>query len=796
LKISIIPPNDNTPFLGIFLVKKNLSFYYNRFGIFIILFDNLFLMVQRFCTQCGNALKENAQFCGNCGNKAQITNQVADPVYQPNRAQSLLQSTPSEKKSKLPAKKIAAIIVIILIIICGGIFFALPKLGIRAFSSTHTQSGSAQTGTIPANLSNTQKYSFGSIRDISNGYALTMDPVMVNNDITLEKSMTYSKQVDGKYEGTLTLHFTNSGNSGLMQYQESIPKSFASDIKSLSFSVPPDRIIRSDPVVAWNKNVKGSMDIIVTSSEKKSGDDARFAADDILINSSLSECGKLAEPRDQFVCALETTRKYRDSPALKKYLSDLDLSQGTNAAVSAVANRNPDKTCGRLMDEQEALACRKAAFMMYVRDCNDGPAESRPDCIRKNLWQINNYHTIIGACEFITDPALKAECSGSVDAGYCGKITNPDLHNKCLVHAAHKKADVSLCTGVSDTILRDLCTEQVSLAKNDQSVCNGIKDAEQRNSCIGQIAANKGDIHICDTITDPESKSACVLAAGFSATMSGKTEHFQDLSICNTDEMKTNKELHDLCIGMVAAHTVNPDLCEQIEDESSRDTCFLALSLLGDTSVCTRIADDYERDSCVEIIAEGTRDSSLCDDIQLDELKAECKNNTKHGVAAVQVLKPEQVAEVTKTARGGSTNPAGSVCSSPAFKLAMKFTTADADAASGDTDHCYQAIAVNLGDLSMCNNIQRGAPMTKCYMMIAANKGDSSICHQIPDTPDPQAYLTADCLMEVARKTRDPAVCAELKKVSINRMFIGEISQQSCLQQLANDRIAPGGNTI
>lgn len=128
-------------------------------------------------------------------------------------------------------------------------------------------------------------------------------------------------------------------------------------------------------------------------------------------------------------------------------------------------------------------------------------------------------------------------------------------------------------------------------------------------------------------------------------------------------------------------------------------------------------------------------------------------------------------------------DPLGSACTSPA---------AGALGPAGlDEDHCYQQVAVNSGDIELCKKIQRGAPMTKCYLLIAVKNGDSSICSQIPASPDPQAYLPADCLWEVALKTGDPAVCDEFGTTKISRMFIGEISRDACLAKVGGGTASP-----
>ena len=126
--------------------------------------------------------------------------------------------------------------------------------------------------------------------------------------------------------------------------------------------------------------------------------------------------------------------------------------------------------------------------------------------------------------------------------------------------------------------------------------------------------------------------------------------------------------------------------------------------------------------------------------------------------------------------------PLGSVCTSPAAKILRP--------AGLDQDHCYQQVAVNAGDLSLCDKIKRGAPMTKCFMLIAAKQNDPALCNQIPTTSDPQAYLKIDCLWEVATVNNNPAACQAMGTQKLSRMFIGEMSQQTCLA-----RLAKGGST-
>jgi hypothetical protein len=138
-------------------------------------------------------------------------------------------------------------------------------------------------------------------------------------------------------------------------------------------------------------------------------------------------------------------------------------------------------------------------------------------------------------------------------------------------------------------------------------------------------------------------------------------------------------------------------------------------------------------------------------------------------------------------------SPPASICSSPAVSLVLQSMAEPGK--ESDRDHCYQAVAVEMGDTSLCWNIDRGAPKTKCFLLIAAKKNDPGICNEIPDTSDIQAYLPLDCQWEVAMKNNNKAACEAMGNQRISRMFIGEMSRQTCLARLASGQAATGALT-
>lgn len=132
----------------------------------------------------------------------------------------------------------------------------------------------------------------------------------------------------------------------------------------------------------------------------------------------------------------------------------------------------------------------------------------------------------------------------------------------------------------------------------------------------------------------------------------------------------------------------------------------------------------------------------------------------------------------------GLTRPLTTACNSPLFNTYEMFIAGGEK--SKDLDHCIQFFAVQAGDISQCDGIGRGAPRTKCYCLIASKNNDPAICNQVPVTSDPQAYLKIDCLWEVALKNNNQAACEAMGSQKISRMFVGEISRQTCIQRLAS----------
>ncbi|MBD3248216.1 hypothetical protein GF382_02910 [Candidatus Falkowbacteria bacterium] len=95
----------------------------------------------------------------------------------------------------------------------------------------------------------------------------------------------------------------------------------------------------------------------------------------------------------------------------------------------------------------------------------------------------------------------------------------------------------------------------------------------------------------------------------------------------------TNKELIDGCIANIAANNYNIDACEEISENSERQTCrdmayFKQAGKSSDTDICKNIKDDYLSKAClVDLIqSRNVRDCSVFSGSQ----KETCQNHLSY----------------------------------------------------------------------------------------------------------------------------------------------------------------------
>ena len=85
-----------------------------------------------------------------------------------------------------------------------------------------------------------------------------------------------------------------------------------------------------------------------------------------------------------------------------------------------------------------------------------------------------------------------------------------------------------------------------------------------------------------------------------------------------------------------------------------------------------------------------------------------------------------------------------------------------------DSDHCYQAVAIQDAEVDKCDKIKAedftwvgsNPPRDKCYMLIAENTGDLSACDKIQWWV--MSYTREECILKASIANKNPEWCLEL----------------------------------
>lgn len=118
---------------------------------------------------------------------------------------------------------------------------------------------------------------------------------------------------------------------------EIIPKSFASTIDDLQFSVTPARVLEADPVVAWEIDGKKGTDIRITSAKVSALGEGFVQAENTLVEIGASRCAGLKTDDMIFWCILSLAYQYRNNQMLRDEFSECTINDrdlcGTALAV-------------------------------------------------------------------------------------------------------------------------------------------------------------------------------------------------------------------------------------------------------------------------------------------------------------------------------------------------------------------------------------------------------------------------------------------------------------------------------
>jgi len=455
----------------------------------------------------------------------------------------------------------------------------------------------------------------------------------LSGETNINKSVSYTKNTDDTYVGTMKITFLKETDS----YIANIPKSFASHVDSLNFSINPSKIINSDPIVEFT-NIDGIVEI--ESTETKNVDEVKASLEEQVFETESKRCDNLSG-NESVVCSLSLIAKYRHNKVLSEELSHIDMNDVAGGSAVAVLKSDLG-TCDYIKDRKGRIRCYEYAYQILVDECHISDGKKYRDCVRDLSSELPSFKEQRLFCGHIDDEAMRMECQGLVDVEVCDEIDDTNKKNLCKLNIARTNNNIDTCDQIDNFDYKQVCVALIGVANDEEAYCDKIEDEYISGQCRAKIAIQKNDKKICDRIKDEDSKNLC-----YGHFIINKQDVSQEM--CNNINELFIKEMCEMVLAIKNKDTwkcSSPDIVTPY----NQPICFLGIAIkhkdesycekiteVGEMGVETEEAKEKLRDNCYSVIASTKPDESLCDNI----INSDVKNKCKEGFSKPLVKKEE-----------------------------------------------------------------------------------------------------------------------------------------------------------
>lgn len=440
----------------------------------------------------------------------------------------------------------------------------------------------------------------------------------------IKKVVSYEKDEKNLYNGTMKINFSKLTDT----YVVEIPKSFASHIDQLNFSIEPQNIINPDPIVEF-KNVQG--DVSIESKESKTEDEIYSELEKQIIDTETKRCENL-QGNESLKCILSLISKYRNSDYIEKELKHMNLTELIGASAQAIL-KSDLRTCRHVTNKNDKDLCYEYSYQILVKDCNNLKGSDYRKCVRKHS---NNFPSLKEQrlfCAYIDDEDMRKECQGIAPLETCNEIENEDENFVCKLNILRTINDLSECNKIEDTNLNQACFAVIGADRKDANICKQINDEYLKGQCLTKVAMLTKNKNLCSIIVDEDSQDIC--------------NGFFIMKIDATKEMceSTNELfLKELCEMSLAILEKDIGKCQKAEiiGYDNISTCLAGIGMKhNDIKACDMIdinIGEFEEDKklremtkdlCYLKIAENKNDPSICQKITDPKQKNICENSLK-----------------------------------------------------------------------------------------------------------------------------------------------------------------------
>ena len=207
----------------------------------------------------------------------------------------------------------------------------------------------------------------------------------------------------------------------------------------------------------------------------------------------------------------------------------------------------------------------------------------------KIFWLIVALICFFGYCVYFRSHYIIGDSNGAEKIGLIA-ITNKDSS------VCGKIRGGALLDGPSERSLQDQCYTQTAIGLKDPTICESVSDSSySRESCYLDVAPVVNDASIC----------------------------------------KLSGPFQGMCYGYVALNTKNEKICDNVLDESSRNSCYIYFNqMVGDISICEdKINITKDKDDCYYSVVSSfflrgikltPKDKQICEKITTKDVKNEC----------------------------------------------------------------------------------------------------------------------------------------------------------------------------
>jgi hypothetical protein len=184
----------------------------------------------------------------------------------------------------------------------------------------------------------------------------------------------------------------------------------------------------------------------------------------------------------------------------------------------------------------------------------------------------------------------------------------------CYYNKSLSTANDDLCHNIKNELLQRACLAEVAIINLDLELCNSINSSY----CVSTIAENKLDADICRSIKDRNWHDICIKRIAFNTSNSTLLKEMSSDDDRDDAYSEIAKKLNDI------------KLCYFILDSADRDICIGRQAIKDKNSnECYDIRDIVVKSVCYLRIAELTQKISICDNIQLTNLRDDCRNSVQ-----------------------------------------------------------------------------------------------------------------------------------------------------------------------